>query len=143
MRLTHPSAVKQKKFMPDPRRSGFTLLEVLVALAILGIALVAVFELFSANMKGIVMSDDYVTAVMKAESKMREILDDDNLAEKSWDETTDDGYRINAAVTEAAADRTENLQVKLMEISLTIHWTRGTQERSFTLKTMKMVNKQV
>jgi general secretion pathway protein I len=126
-----------------PCEGGFTLLEVLVALAVLSIALVAVFELFSANLKGIAASDDYVSAVLRAESKMREILDDDKLTEKSWGEATDDGYRMDATVADAATDRTENLQVKLLEITLTVHWTRGTKERSLTLKTMKLVEKQV
>lgn len=125
------------------REGGFTLLEVLVALALLSIALVAVFELFSANLKGITASDDYVSAVLRAESKMREILDDDKLTEKSWSEATDGGYRMDATVADAATDRTENLQVKLLEITLTVHWTRGIKERSLTLKTMKLVEKQV
>ncbi len=130
-------------FISGPREDGFTLLEVLVALALLSIALVAVFELFSANLKGITASDDYVSAVLKAESKMREILDDDKLTEKSWGETTDDGYRMDATVADTATDRTENLQVKLLEITLTVHWTRGMKERSLTLKTMKLMEKQV
>lgn len=125
------------------RKSGFTLLEVLVALALLGIALVVIFQLFSANLRGLAASDDYANAVIKAESKMREILDDDTLEEKSWSETTQDGYRVEAAVTDAAAARTDNLQVKLLEINLAVHWTSGARERTFTLKTMKLVKKQV
>lgn len=125
------------------RKSGFTLLEVLVALAVLGIALVVIFQLFSADLKGLATSDDYANAVIKAESKMREILDDDTLSEKTWSEMTEDGYRIDAVVTNAIAERTENLQVKLLEINLAVHWTSGIRERTITLKTMKLVNKPV
>ena len=122
---------------------GFTLLEVLVALVLLSIALVAIFELFSANSRGLSKSADYSNAVIMAESRMREILDDENLSEKAWDETTEDGYRMTAVVSGTVSNRTENLQVKLLEINLTVSWTKGSKERTFNLRTLKMVNKQI
>ncbi len=122
---------------------GFTLLEVLVATALLGIAVTVVLQLFSANLRAISVSGDYVSATVKAEAKMREVLNDDKLAEKSFSETTDDGYRIDILVTDTLKDRTENLQARLFEIDLTIHWTKGTKERSLTLRTLKMMRKQV
>jgi len=122
---------------------GFTLLEVLVAIAILGIAITVVLQLFSANLRAISVSGDYVSAATKAEAKMREILSDDKLSEKSSSETTDDGYRIDVSVTDALKERTDNLQVRILEIDLTVHWTRGTKERSLAMKTMKLVNKEI
>ena len=122
---------------------GFTLLEVLVALVLLSISLVAIFELFSADLRGIAKSDDYSHAVIMAESKMRKILDDDALKEQSWTESTDDGYRIDAVVSSTASDRTENLQIKLLEINLTVSWIKDSKERTLNLKTLKMVNKQL
>ena len=127
----------------NPRRGGFTLLEVLVAIAILGIAVTVVLQLFSANLRAISVSGDYVSAATKAEAKMREILSDDKLSEKSSSETTDDGYRIDVSITDALKERTDNLQIRLLEIDLTVYWTRGTKERSLSLKTMKVVNKEV
>ena len=122
---------------------GFTLLEVLVAMALLSISLVAIFELFSADLRGIAKSDDYSHAVIMAESKMREILDQDDLAEKTWTESTEDGYRIDAVVSSTASDRTENLQIKLLEIKLTVSWIKDSKVRTLNLKTLKMVNKQI
>jgi general secretion pathway protein I len=122
---------------------GFTLLEVLVALVLLSIALVAIFELFSANSRGLSKSADYSNAVIMAESRMREILDDENLSERAWDVTTEDGYRMTAVVSGTVSNRTENLQVKLLEINLTVSWTKGSKERTFNLRTLKMVNKQI
>lgn len=122
---------------------GFTLLEVLVALALLSISLVAIFELFSADLRGITKSDDASNAVIMAEAKMREILDDDNLVERAWTESTEDGYRIDAVVSSTASDRTENLQIRLLEINLTVSWIKDLKERTLNLKTLKMVNKQI
>ena len=122
---------------------GFTLLEILVALAILGLAITIILQLFSANLRALSVSGNYVSAVTKAEAKMREILDDTNLSEKSWSEVTDDGYRFDASISETLKDRTENLQVRLLEIDMTVQWTEGLKKKSLTLKTMKVVNKQI
>jgi general secretion pathway protein I len=136
---------KKQKRGPAFRNAsgGFTLLEVLVAMALLSISLVAIFELFSADLRGIAKSDDYSHAVIMAESKMREILDDNALEERTWTESTDDGYRIDAVVSSTASDRTENLQVKLLEINLTVSWIKDSKDRTFNLKTVKMVNRQI
>ncbi len=122
---------------------GFTLLEVLIAMAVLSIALVAVFELFSSGLRGMAASADYVEAVVKAEAKMREILDDEDLAEKSWQETSEDGYRFDATIQKTEGERTDKLQVELLDISLTVSWTRGIKERALKLKTLKLVNKKI
>jgi len=125
------------------RRDGFTLLEVLVALSILGIALTIILQLFSANLRALSASEDYVSAVTKAEATMREVLDDKDLSEKSWSEITDDGYRMDVSINETLKDRTDNLQVRVLEVALTVYWTRNTKNKSLTLRTMKVVNKQV
>jgi prepilin-type N-terminal cleavage/methylation domain-containing protein len=124
-------------------RSGFTLLEVLVATAILGIAVTVVLQLFSANLRAISASGDYVSAATKAGAKMREILSYDELQEKSFSEVTDDGYRMDVSITDTLKERTENLQVRLLEINLTIQWMTGTKERALTLRTMKVVEKEI
>lgn len=125
------------------RRDGFTLLEVLVAISILGIALTIILQLFSANLRALSASEDYVSAVTKAEAKMREVLDDKDLSEKSWSEITDDGYRMDVSINETLTERTDNLQVRLLEVALTVYWTRNTKNKSLTLRTMKVVNKKV
>lgn len=124
-------------------RKGFTLIEVLVATSILGIAVAVILQLFSANLRALSFSGDYVSASIKAEARMKEILDDEKIAEKAISETTDDGYRIDVSITEALKERTENLPVKLLEIDMTMSWLKGTKERSLTLKTMKIVKREV
>jgi general secretion pathway protein I len=132
-----------------PRRAdkhaekGFTLIEVLVAVALLGIAVTVVIQLFSANLRAIASSEDYIYASAKAEAKMREILDNDELSETSFSEITDDGYRMDVSIAEVLQDRTENLQVRLLEVVLAVYWTSGTRERSMTLRTMKVLEKEI
>lgn len=124
-------------------RNGFTLLEILVAIALLGVAIVLVLQLFSADIRAITASEEYVTAVKRAEAKMREVLDEEKLEEGSWSEAMENGCRADVTVSETLKERTESLPVKVLEIALTFHWTNGSKTRSFTLRTMKVVAKKV
>jgi prepilin-type N-terminal cleavage/methylation domain-containing protein len=135
--------IKNDKFAICISRGGFTLLEVLVATSIMGIAIVVILQLFSANLRNISDSSDYVAAATTAQVKIMDVMNNNSLIEKSYSEVTNDGYRMDVAVTETLKERTENLQVRLFEIALTIHWTKGTKEKSMTLRSMKVVRKEI
>ena len=124
-------------------RAGFTLLEVLVATAILGIAVAVILQLFSSNLRALSVSEDFVHASIKAAAKMREILDNDKPSETSFSETSDDGYRTDVSIKNTLKERTENIDMTLFQIDVTVHWTKGTKERSFTVRTLKAVKKQI
>ncbi len=123
--------------------SGFTLLEVLVALALLGIAITAILQLFSADLRSISASEEYVAGSLEAQSKMREVLDGTDFTEKSWSGITDNGYRFEASVSDTLTERVENLPVKLVVVEVKLYWTQRTHEKSITLKTTKMIDKPV
>ena len=55
------------------RQAGFTLLEVLVALAILGVAVVAVIQGFAQGLRLLKVSGDHQQAMLLADIKLREI----------------------------------------------------------------------
>lgn len=122
---------------------GFTLLEILVALAILATAVTIIFQLFSAGLRNIAVSEDVVSAAVRAEAKMREVLSNEELIENSWTETTTDGYTFAVNITEALQEKTDSLPVQVLQIDLAITWTKNSKERSLRLKTYKTVNKQV
>jgi hypothetical protein len=114
---------------------------VLVALAIMAIATTLVMQLFSADLRAIASSGDMTSAAVRGDSRLREILAAPLLEEKAWSEETEDGYRLDIAVSEVMKSRTDNLPVKLMEVDLTIRWTQGMREKSLGLRTVKMVDK--
>jgi prepilin-type N-terminal cleavage/methylation domain-containing protein len=120
---------------------GFTLLEVLVSLAIMAIATTLVIQLFAADLRSIARSGDMTAALVRGEFRLRIILADPDLAEESWNETTEDDYRMGATVLEVMRDRTADLPVKLMEVTLTVRWMEGIREKSLSLKAMKMVKR--
>ena len=125
------------------QEDGFTLLEVLVAFVLLASVVTVILQLFSSNLKTLSLTEDYLSATVKAETRMREILADDTLAESAWTETTTDGYRIDVAVNPAFEGRTKDLPLKMLEIGVTMTWKKGTKNRSLTLKTMKTVKRQI
>ena len=55
---------------PDTRTAGYTLIEVLVAFVILALALTVILRVFSGGVRSISVSEDYVTAVLIAETLM-------------------------------------------------------------------------
>jgi hypothetical protein len=118
-------------------------LEVLVALAVLGIAITVIIQLFSANLRALSASEDYVSASLQGAARMRTLLDDSDLGEKAWTEISPEGYRLDIAVKENLKDRTEILPVKLLDIALTIQWTKGNRARSLTFQTLKLVKKEI
>ncbi len=136
LRSAHKSATGR----PSETR-GFTLLEVLVALAIMAIATTLVMQLFSADLRAIAASGDMTSASVRGDSRIREILAEPSLEENAWSEERSDGYRMDIAVKEVMKPRTDNLPVKLVEVELTIRWSEGLKEKSLRLKTMKMIDK--
>ena len=129
---------------PVARRSensGFTLLEVLVALAIMAIAATLVIQLFAGDLRAIARSGNMTSAAVRGDSRIREIVADPSLEENAWSEEHPDGYRLDIIVSEALKQRTDNLPVKLMEVELTIRWTEGVREKSLRFRTMKMIDR--
>ncbi len=120
---------------------GFTLLEVLVALAIMAIAVTLIIQLFSSNLRALTVSGDTLFAAAKANARLREILAEPPLKDTSWRETKENGFPMDISIAEVLQKRTNNLQVKLVEVALTIHWKEGRKEKKLTLRTMKTVDR--
>ena len=116
---------------------GFTLLEVLAAVAILGMALTVIMQLFSANLHGIAASDDYLAASLAAEAKMREVIARGDFSEQDWSETTNGGYQADVSIRPTLKERTESLPVALHEITLSLRFESGSKERTITLRTLR------
>jgi general secretion pathway protein I len=132
-----------KTFRVLGRKDGFTLLEVLVAFVLLVTVVTVILQLFSANIKALSVSEDYASAVVRAESKMREILDNEQLAENVWSETSPEGYRFDITVAKAYEARTKDMPMKILEIGVTMSWKMRGKDKSLILSTMKAVKLQV
>ena len=118
---------------------GFTLIEVLAAMALTGMALAVILQLFSANLRGLAASDDYLAASIAAEEKMREFIARGDFSAQTGSEATGEGYRVEYAVAPFLTERTDKTLVSLQQITLTLRYSSGSKERAITLRTMRAV----
>jgi len=143
VRKTGPVRKGKRTYNPLSSSNGFTLLEILVSLAILATAVTIIFQLFSASLRNISVSEDVVAASVRAEAKMREVLSKEELSADSWTEDTNDGYKFTVNITETLQQKTDSLPLQLLQIDVAISWIKNAKERSLRLKTYKTVNRQV
>ncbi len=120
---------------------GFTLLEVLVSMALFSIALVLILQLFSANLRNLSVSEDTMMASIKAEAQLREFLETVTVSEGTIETTSPEGNRIVARISESLKEKTDTLPMKLLDIEYRWTWVRNGQEKSIVLNTSKLVNK--
>jgi general secretion pathway protein I len=138
-----PLLQSRKIYAPLKGKDGFTLLEVLVAFVLLAMTISVILQLFSSNLKALSASEDYASAVVRVEAKMREVLDNEQLSENAWSEMSPEGYKFDVTVAKTYEARTKDLPLKIMEIGVTMSWKKGEKDRTLTLKTMKTVKPQV
>jgi general secretion pathway protein I len=124
------------------KEEGFTLLEVVVAFSLLAVTVTVILQLFSSNLRVLATSEDYAAAVLRAEAKMRDVLDDKDVAEGTSSETTPEGYLVETTVTKVYEQRTRELPFEVLEVGVRLTWRSLLAERSMTLRTMKTVKKQ-
>jgi prepilin-type N-terminal cleavage/methylation domain-containing protein len=122
------------------KNCGFTLIEILVALTILASAVAVLFQLFATNLRTLSASEGSGTAALGATAVMRQVVDQP-LVEKSWSETTENGCRADITVAEVQKDKTESLNMKLMEVVIDFHWMQGATPRVLRLVTLKQTSK--
>lgn len=100
-------------------RRGFSLLEVMVAISILGIAIVALFQLFSVNLRSVKKTEDYSKALVYARSLMDDAYAITELTDKTESYDFKDGFRGSRTIRLKSTD--EN-NIKIYEISATVSW---------------------
>jgi len=128
------------------RNKGFTLLEIVVALAILGITVSVVMQIFSEGLKNIRRIDMAHQAMNHAENVMNEILSDQSiLGATSFSDDLDEEFSYTAEVSEWEEPE-QNLsivitepRVHLLKVSVEVHFkndVHGKLYRTVCLKTV-------
>lgn len=123
---------------------GFTLIETLVAMAILSISLVVIMQLFSGGLKSSRLSDNYTRAIFHAREKMEEILLDDNFTDMAMEGEFSDGFEWKAQALRFEPDQDEEetkLPVDIFSIKVDVSWHEGSQEKHFEISTLKIGEK--
>ena len=99
---------------------GFTLLEVMVAIVILGLGLTVVFELFSGGLKSVEISNDYSNAVILANKKMGELSLKEKLdvGKETGDFSEEDNYKWEVDIVPYQVDEETNKEIASPEPAL-------------------------
>jgi general secretion pathway protein I len=123
---------------------GFTLIEIIVALAILGIGMVVIIELFSGGLRLGRASEEYSQAVGLARIKMEEISRAEDLNEGEEEGEFDKNFRWRVGVRKVdllPGDKgTEfNPPVEFFHIRLEVLWKSGFKERMTGVESYKTV----
>lgn len=129
-----------------PKRDypGFTLLEVLVAIAILGIGLTIVIELFSGGLRLGRISGEYTKAMNYAKMKIEEIMIKPKMVEGMEEGRLDEDFRWQVVVKKEDLLPVENQldfkpAVDFFKIQVNIFWKSGIRERSIRLESYKTI----
>lgn len=123
---------------------GFTLIEVVVALAILGIGLAVVLQLFSGGLRLGRISQEYTKAVGYGRIKMEEMAGKDRLEEGEEKGDFDSSYRWQVAVKKVDILPPEKPvdfrpPVELFHIEVDITWKSGWRERTARFESYRTV----
>jgi type II secretion system protein I len=116
--------------------AGFTLLEVLVALAILGLAVVAAIQGFAQGLRLLKLSGDHQQAMLLADLRMREIV----RPEEGREEGTEGDFRWERTIRLL---ETPDLDVpgtpprwRVYEIAVRVQWDERRHVEVATLRTV-------
>lgn len=116
---------------------GFTLLEVLIAFAILAIALGAILQSFSQGLRTMSQAERYVQATLLAESKLAEVGASIPLEEGEYSGAggEDTAWRVDIRPYEDDAARIGDLEViRLYRVEVEVSWEGGVPARIVTLR---------
>lgn len=129
---------------PRIQRDGFTLLEIVVAMAILGIGLVVIIELFSGGLRLARVSEEYTVAAGHARMKMEEVSLAKTLQEGIQEGEFDSFYRWQMEVKKVdllppGRETTYRPPVDLYWVRIDVLWRSGSKERAAALESYRVL----
>jgi general secretion pathway protein I len=117
---------------------GFTLLEVLVALAILSISLGALFPIFSGALRGQVGLDNEQRAIALAHAKLDALGSELPLTDGATDGTSPDGIKWHLVIAPYGSSAPGALLAAKLA-TLTVTWPARHGEQSLVVNTVRAV----
>ena len=129
---------------------AFTLLEILLAVSILGVAMTVIMQQFSAGLRIARTSHTYTTATIYARQKLEEIQVEEEMKEREESGDFEDGYQWRVSITpyedyieeEESEAVLDLLPLEMYRVESVVSWMEGGKEKSIQLATLKTVKKQ-
>lgn len=123
------------------RSAGFTLIEVLVALAIAGLGLAALVAVTGTGLGNVDLATKYIEATRRAQSRLAMVAVSQPLV--AGEQSGDDGggyswtTRISAPVVRAVVAGADPAPA-LFDVEVEISWRNGSQKRSVSIRSERL-----
>lgn len=124
---------------PNPRScggAGFTLLEVMIALAILGIGFALAMELLATGVRSAKVAEEYTQAVLLAQQKIAEVSVVRDFTRVADGGELGGGFRWSSEIR--PLEQAEELPGRLYSVNVRITWPSRRGEKSLNLQTLRM-----
>ncbi|MEK9629115.1 MAG: prepilin-type N-terminal cleavage/methylation domain-containing protein [Nitrospinota bacterium] len=120
--------------------TGFSLLEVVVALAILAGGFLAVLNLFSGSVRSVDFSGQYLKAVTLANSKMNELaIQNFAVDDSSGNFKNEENYRWELNISPYDSElNDEDSSIQLQKVLLKVLWNDNGNARNIELATLRL-----
>ena len=127
------------------RPPGFTLIEIAVALAVLGVGVVLCFQIFGASLRMQDRASRETRAVLAARAAMDALIAAPEIQDHSEDRDSAEGFRTHILVRHAgtgeglndkALDFQSEYSLRYLQVDIT--WQDGVGHKSYTLKSLRM-----
>ena len=129
------------------RSRGFTLIEIAVAMAILGVGVVTLQQIYQGALRLQDRASRQSRAVLHARATMDALLAPRYIADSSSEQTTQEGFRTRVLVRHATpeeggeeADREFDVESEmgLRYIEVEVAWSDGGGVKTYTLRSLRM-----
>lgn len=132
------------------RQSGFTLLEILVAVTVLALVFTSLLRLFGGTLRSVENSVKYAHAAVLGEQLLTAVLFDEEAfpppqAAGRFEENPEFSYSLESSLYEEPIGMMEvsafdaDSQLSTYRVALTVEWQEGAKTRSLRLNTLKTV----
>ena len=132
--------LREKLRLNKPNNDGFSLLEVIVALAIMAMGFVTVLQLFSGSIRSLSLSEQYLKGTTLAHSKLGELeVNNYRIAEFEGIFPDEKNYRWQLQVSPHTSPlNSKENNIQLSEVTLNVLWEDAGKTRDIEMSTLKV-----